>query len=344
MTRDELKALIAQEVRRAMSEPPGRAAPADPVAAAPRTRNAKDAEPPRARPPQEFPPHTPLPPRWMRAGPRPELRLARQDDEHDDAAWGLRDLPPPQEDAALHVERPRDPALLAKYARSTPSRIGVGRTGTRYLTDVYIHLRAEHAVAKDAVESELPADFAARLGALELRTSCVDRDDYLLYPEHGRRLTDESAARLAAEGSRGVDVQVIVGDGLSAVAALANAPALLPALQAGLAQAGFKTGRPLVVRFARVGVQDEIGVLLGARATVLLVGERPGLGTGDSLSIYIAYAPETAQDNAEKNCISNVRPRGIQVDEAVRQTVGICKRAFELGRGGVTAQQAGPGA
>ena len=231
-----------------------------------------------------------------------------------------------------------DAARLQRYARSTPSRIGVGRTGTRYLTDVYVHLRAEHAVAKDAVESELSADFAAHLGAVELRTHCVDRTDYLLYPEHGRRLTSDCAARLTTEGTRGADVQVIVGDGLSAVAATVNAPALLPALQAALTQAGFRVGRPLVVRFARVGVQDHVGVLLGARATVLLVGERPGLGTGDSLSIYIAYAPKADQDNAEKNCISNVRPRGIQVDEAAAQTVGILKRAFAMGRGGVAAQ------
>ena len=97
-------------------------------------------------------------------------------------------------------------------------------------------------------------------------------------------------------------------------------------------------GKRLFVRLARIAVADEIGVALGARATVILVGERPGLGTGDSLSAYIAFSPKLGQDNAEKNCISNVRPRGIQPEEAARQTVEILKRAFATGRGGVGAQ------
>lgn len=330
MNADELKRVIAEEVRRAL-EAEAKATPRE----APRRAEPAREAPRKSAPAKEFPePSHDRTPRWLRG----TVRTAPSDHEEQAAAWGLRDLPPPAGDAELHVKKPRDSGLLRQYARSTPSLIGVGRAGTRYLTDRYIHMRGEHAVAKDAVESELPPEFAASLGAVELHTDCKDRQEYLLYPDHGRRLHADSLAKLRAEGTRGADVQVIVGDGLSAWAALANAPALLPALDAGLKAAGFSTGRPLVVRFARVGVQDPIGVELHTRATVILVGERPGLGTGDSLSIYIAWGPALNQDNALKNCISNVRPRGIQVDEAVRQTVAILRRAAQLGRGGVAAQ------
>ena len=325
---DELRRLIAEEVRRALAAEAAASAPPTP----PVSRPAPASKPAR----REFPdPGHERTPRWLRSS---AFRTATPEDDEGAAAWGLRDLPPPPEEAELHVKNPRDPERLRDYARSTPSQLGVGRAGTRYRTPVYIHMRAEHAVAKDAVQSELPPDFAATLGAVELQTDCTDRPTYLLYPDQGRRLTAEALTRLKAEGTHGADVQIIIGDGLSAWAAQANAPALLPALTAGLNAAGFSTGRPILVRFARVGVQDPIGVALGNRATIILVGERPGLGTGDSLSLYLAWAPKPGQDNAEKNCISNIRPRGIQVDEAVGQAVRILQRAAQLGRGGVAAQ------
>jgi ethanolamine ammonia-lyase small subunit len=205
----------------------------------------------------------------------------------------------------------------------------------RYLTETYLALRADHAVAKDAVYSETPEALAAQLGCLPLRTRCKDREDFLLYPAHGRRLDDASLARLTAEGTRGADVQVILADGLSAWAADRNGPELLPLLQSGLASAGFSVGRPLFVRFARVGVQDQVGTLLGNKATLICLGERPGLGTGDSLSIYLAYGPKLDQDNAEKNCISNVRALGIRAPEAARESVDILQRAFAAGKGGL---------
>lgn len=234
----------------------------------------------------------------------------------------------------IAVEDPNAPDALERFAVSTPSRIAVGRAGTRYLTDTYLVMRADHAIAKDAVYSEIEEAFPAGLGCIGLRSQCTDRENYLLYPDRGRRLDDESLRRLAAEGDKGCDVQIIVGDGLSAWAAERNVPELLPCLESELKAAGYSVGRPVFVRFARVGVQDHVGVTLGSRATVIFVGERPGLGTGDSLSIYIAYGPKLNQDNAEKNCISNVRALGLLPPEAARQTVEILKRAFAAGRGG----------
>ena len=235
------------------------------------------------------------------------------------------------------IEKPANPEALQRFMRATPSRIGVGRAGMRYLTEVYVGLRADHAIAKDAVYSETKDGFPESLGCLPLHSQCKDRQEFLLHPRHGRRLDDASQAALAQGGTKGAQVQIIIGDGLSAWAAAANAPELLPCLTKELGNAGFSLGRPLHVRFARVGVQDHIGVLLGCKATLICLGERPGLGTGDSLSIYLAYGPKLDQDNSEKNCISNVRPLGIRPPEAARQATAILERAFAAGRGGVRA-------
>lgn len=235
-----------------------------------------------------------------------------------------------------------DAKELAQIKAATPARLAQGRTGTRYLTSVYVGLRAEHAIALDAVQAEVPPELPGKLGCLALRTRCKDHEEYLLHPDLGRRLDDESAKTLQAEGTRGADVQLILGDGLSAWALVENGPPLLQALTQAFAAERWKLGRPLFVKFARVGVQDEIGVLLQARCTVILVGERPGLGTGDSLSIYTAFNPRLNQDNAEKDCISNVRGLGLSPEKAARECARILKATFAAGGGGVKLNQGAP--
>jgi ethanolamine ammonia-lyase small subunit len=236
---------------------------------------------------------------------------------------------------------PFDPRELQRIKDATPARLAQGRVGTRYLTDVSIHLRAEHAIALDAVHSSVPDDFAARLGCIALQTQCREHQEYLLYPNHGRRLDDESKKRLEKEGTRGADVQVILGDGLAAWAIMENGPPLLPLLQQALEGAGFKTGKPLFVKYCRIGVADEIGVMLGCKSTVILVGERPGLGTGDSLSAYTALGPKLDQDNSEKDCISNIRQLGLSPPDAAAEITTLMKRTFAAGGGGVHLTQSG---
>jgi ethanolamine ammonia-lyase small subunit len=251
--------------------------------------------------------------------------------------------PTPPADACDDVCEPRDAKLqqpvdaieARRVKDATPARLVQGRTGTRYLTSSYITLRSEHAIALDAVHSSVPEGWAAKHGCIELRTRCKDHAEFLLHPDHGRRLDDASRAKVASEGSKGVDVQVIAGDGLSAHALLTQGPALIPALDRALKAQGFSTGKPLFVRHARIGVADEIGVILGAKSTVILVGERPGLGTGDSLSIYTAFKPRLNQDNAEKNCISNVRRLGHPPEVAANDCAKLMKRTFAAGGGGV---------
>lgn len=234
----------------------------------------------------------------------------------------------------------RNPQALDELVALTPSRIVTGRTGTRYLTESYLGLRADHAIALDAVESEVDAAWAQGLGWLALRTQAVDHTDFLLHPDHGRRLDDASRASCQKEATQGVDVQLIAGDGLSATALKVNGPALMNALQHQLKAANFTVGRPLFVKFARIGVQDDIGVLTRARCTLILVGERPGLGTGDSLSIYTAYGPKLGQDNSEKDCISNVRALGFPPERAAVRCTELLKRTFAAQGGGVALASA----
>ncbi len=233
------------------------------------------------------------------------------------------------------VDHPHNEALLERLVQATPARIAAGRTGTRYRSETYLSLRADHAIAKDAVEAELPVAFASGLGCLEVVSRCPNRAHYLLHPNDGRRLSDDSRSLLDKEGQRGADVQVIVADGLSSPALETNGPRLLPALLQALKNKGMSVGRPILARFARVGLQDDVGVLLGARATAICLGERPGLGTGDSLSIYLAVGPKLDQDNAEKNCISNIRPQGLQPEAAAEMAASLLRRGLDLGRGGL---------
>ena len=241
--------------------------------------------------------------------------------------------PPPRPTHA--VVDPIDDAMLGRLVALTPSQIAMGRAGNRFRTADYLRQREGYADARDAVHSEVPADWAGRNNLIALHTQCSERNEYLLYPNKGRRLNAASLAALAQYAGTAPDVQLIVGDGLSPNAIVQNGEATLRAMVRAFGGAGFRVGPLCFVKYARIAVADEIGVLTRARASVILVGERPGLGTGDSLSVYIGVAPKLGQDNAEKNCISNVRPIGIAPEEAAAQTVAILRRGFERGVGGV---------
>ena len=237
---------------------------------------------------------------------------------------GRRPLPPPL-----------NPSAIDRITRSTPMRLAQGRAGARYLTDVYVGLRADHAIALDAVNSEVPEELPAAEGWLALQSRCESHEQFLLHPDEGRRLNDNSVATLQQQRRSGADVQIVVGDGLSAYALVQNGPPLVQALQQQLAAAGFSVGEPVFVRFARVGVQDHVGTLLQAKSTLIIVGERPGLGTGDSLSIYTAFGPQLNQDNAEKDCISNIRSLGLSAERAAATCVDLMQRTFAAGGGGL---------
>jgi ethanolamine ammonia-lyase small subunit len=222
----------------------------------------------------------------------------------------------------------------------TPARIALGRTGASQPTSALLAFSLAHAQARDAVHEALsPGDLAGALtqaghAVLHVRSRAADRPTYLRRPDLGRRLDDASAARLRAAASRpGPDLLFVVADGLSALAVTRHAVPLIAA--AARLLAGWSIGPVVIAEQARVALGDEAGELLGARAVALLVGERPGLSSPDSMGIYLTWAPRVGRTDAERNCISNVRPEGLDCDAAARTLAGLLAGARRLGATGI---------
>lgn len=214
-------------------------------------------------------------------------------------------------------------------------------------TGAQLGFQLDHALARDAVHAvldgeRLRAEVAERGLAVARLHSAVphgDRQTYLRRPDLGRRL-DAASAQALAERSPGADVVFVVGDGLSALAVERHALALLDAVLPLLGEA-WSVGPVCVVEQARVAIGDEIGGLLRARMTVMLIGERPGLSSPDSLGVYLTWEPRPGRTDAERNCISNVRLEGMGYAEAARRIVAYLQGAKALGATGVALKDAG---
>ena len=223
----------------------------------------------------------------------------------------------------------------------TPARILAGRSGTSYRTATWLGLRADHAAARDAVHAEV--DLLRDLGEkriadyllFNVNTRATSKAEFLRRPDLGRKLAEESRGVIRARCPVGRDIQVVIGDGLSASAVAAQAGPLLDGLAGAVAARGWSFGRPFLVRYCRVGVMNEIGDILSPAVVVLLIGERPGLATAESLSAYLAYRPRTGHTDADRNLVSNIHARGVGVADAVRRVAALIERFRSLGRSGV---------
>jgi ethanolamine ammonia-lyase small subunit len=240
---------------------------------------------------------------------------------------------------------PPDPAALLDAARArTPARVLVGRAGASYRTSTLLDLRRDHAAAVDAVRAEvdlvrdLGRDFVGRWGLVEVSTRARDKAEYLARPDLGRRLGPDADGVLEALPA-GCDLQVVVGDGLSAAALVAQVPTLLPALAEGAGRHGWSFGRPFFVRHCRVGVLNEVGARLGPAVVVLLIGERPGLATAESLSAYMAYRPRPGRTDADRNLISNIHARGTPPDLAAARILRLADAMLRLRTSGVSLKE-----
>ncbi len=237
------------------------------------------------------------------------------------------------------------PDLAALALARTPARLLVGRVGTSYRTATQLDLREDHAAAIDAVHAEfdlrrdLGPEFVARWGLFEVRSEARDKAEYLLRPDLGRRLDPEAAAAIARDCPSGVAFQVVVGDGLSAAAVAAQVPSLLPLLDAGARDRGWSVGRPFAVRYCRVGILNDLGATLDPAVVVLLIGERPGLATSDSLSAYLAYRPRPGQTDAHRNLLSNIHARGIATADAAARVLRLADRMVRAGSSGVAIKE-----
>ena len=229
------------------------------------------------------------------------------------------------------------------WRSATPARIALGRAGVSIPTDEALRFGLAHASARDAIHT--PLDTAALQADLEqlghavlLARSCAaDRTSYLRRPDLGRQLqpTDSDTLRaLAASRPQAPDIALVIGDGLSSLAVQRHAAPLLAALLPLLAP-GTQLAPIVVVQQARVAVADDVGEALGARLSVILIGERPGLSSPDSLGIYLTYAPRRGRHDAERNCISNVRPAGQDPATAARRLAWLVHEGLRLGVTGV---------
>ncbi|AZY95526.1 ethanolamine ammonia-lyase subunit EutC (plasmid) [Paracoccus sp. Arc7-R13] len=222
----------------------------------------------------------------------------------------------------------------------TPARIALGRAGTSLPTKPHLDFQLAHARARKAVHLALdvPSLIAqlAPLGlpVLSLQSAAESRAVYLQRPDLGRRLADLSRTTLAPVPG-GCDVAVVIGDGLSATAIAANAvPFLSQALPLLQAQ-GWSLGPLSIVTQARVAVGDEVGAALGARMVLVLIGERPGLSSPDSMGLYLTHGPRVGLTDEARNCISNVRVAGLSYAEATHKLIFLMTQAHKLGLTGV---------
>ena len=228
------------------------------------------------------------------------------------------------------------PEVLRKIRERTPARILVGRAGAAYRTSTQLDLREAHAAARDAVRAELDLQsalgpgFAKHWGLFEVCTEATSKDEYLLLPDRGRRLSELSRQEVLNRCSRNNDVQFAIGDGLSVSAVSAQVPSLLPLLHEGALARGWSVGDTFVIRHCRVGVLNEIGELLTPKVVVLLIGERPGLATADSLSAYMAYRPDSTHTDANRNLVSNIHARGLGPEDAADRILRLAERMITV--------------
>jgi len=255
--------------------------------------------------------------------------------------WSLSDELP-LIDSKTKDPSPKTPApinLIELAMSRTPARVLVGRAGPSYRTATALKLREDHAAARDAVQAEvdLQRDFGEarikRFGLFELQTLAASKAEHLRRPDLGRRLSPEAKKKLQRACT--ADFQVVIGDGLSATAVAAQAPSLLDQLFNLSRERDWSFGRPFFMRYCRVGAMNEIGDLIVPTVLVLLIGERPGLATAESLSAYMAYEPQLGDSDANRNLISNIHARGVHCDEAARRIFALAEAFRSIKRSGV---------
>jgi ethanolamine ammonia-lyase small subunit len=214
------------------------------------------------------------------------------------------------------------PYIVQTVRARTPARLLMGRSGAAYHTATQLDLREAHAAARDAVEADFAlnklfdAEFVKRWGLFEVGSNAANKEQYLLRPDLGRQFNEAARATLLKCGTPECDLQIAIGDGLSVPAVAAQVPALLPLLYRGARSRGWRVGQMFAIRHCRVGILNQIGELLKPKVAVLLIGERPGLATTESLSAYMSYQPKAGQTDADRNLVSNIHSRGLSAEEA----------------------------
>lgn len=227
------------------------------------------------------------------------------------------------------VPNPVNKDEYMKLKKPTPARLGIYKTGTRYLTKTALRFRADHAVAMDAVFSDVSQEFLDEMGLFTIQTQVADKDEYLTRPDLGRRFTPEAIAQMKEKCKTKPRVQIYVSDGLSSTSIEANVRDTLPAIIQGLKGEGIEVGTPFFVKYGRVGAMDAISEALDAEVTAVLIGERPGLATGESMSCYMTYKGYPGIPEAKRTVVSNIHKNGTPAAEAGAHIAGILKKILD---------------
>lgn len=215
-----------------------------------------------------------------------------------------------------HVMDPVDKEAFLRLKRKTPARLGLGRCGARYKTVSMLRFRADHAAAQDSVFSLVPKTFYEKNDLPFVQTMCKDKDQYLTRPDLGRRFDEQAQAVIKQVCGQSPRVLLVIGDGLSSNAITANALDCAAAIRHGLKSFGIELGKSLFIQYARVGAMDHIGEITNAELICMLVGERPGLVTSESMSAYITYRPRPGIAESKRTVVSNIHRQGTPAVEA----------------------------
>lgn len=250
----------------------------------------------------------------------------------------LPDLTTAESKAEITLDHVTNRDLLEQMKRKTSARIGIGSAGPRMRTRTYLTLRADHAGARDAVFRDVDEGLLKEMGLFTVQTLCSSRNEHLTRPDLGRQLSDDVKRELRSKCQLNPQVQVYVADGLSSQAVDVNLRDILPALMDGLQDYGISTGTPFFMRFGRVPAMDAVSECLEAEVTCVLLGERPGLATANSMSAYIAYKATVGMPEARRTVVSNIHSGGIPAVEAGAHIAGLLKTILERKQSGVDLQ------
>ena len=228
----------------------------------------------------------------------------------------LQDLTAADLRQIYQVNEPVNGDMFLRLKKKTPARLGLGRAGARYRTQSMLRFRADHAAAQDSVFSLVDPIFWKKNDLTFVKTMCKDKDQYLTRPDLGRRFDEENQSVIRKACGTSSRILLVIGDGLSSDAVTANAMDCAAAIREGLQVFGHSLGKTLFIQFARVGAMDHIGELTGAELICMLVGERPGLATSESMSAYITYQPYPGIPESKRTVVSNIHKQGTPAVEA----------------------------
>jgi ethanolamine ammonia-lyase small subunit len=229
----------------------------------------------------------------------------------------------------INVPNPHNAEALKAMKRATPARIAVGHAGPRYLTSTLLRFRADHALAVDAVFTDVSEDWIQRNNLPGFKTECDSKDNFLTRPDLGRRFNSEETAKIKAHVGGNNRVVIYVADGLSTTAVTTNAMDTYKAICDGLQRYNIKPCTPFFVQYGRVGSQDAISDAVGAEVVVALIGERPGLLTAESMSAYMAYKATANMPEARRTVVSNIHKGGTPAVEAGGYISDIIKKMLD---------------